>query len=171
MQGAVASTSTEMLATTQEISRNVSMTAEIARETDEAFDETKARLDALRVESEGINDVVNVIQTMAEQTNLLALNATIEAARAGEHGKGFAVVASEVKELARETSTNSELIRKQVSGIIERIGEVLDQAGRLEGSVRSVREHTMTIAAAVEEQSATMHSLTDLANQLSAEAR
>lgn len=169
MQEGVATSTSEMAIAMGDISRSVTQTADVARETDLAFDETKRSLDELREQSNGIEQVVTMIQTMAEQTNLLALNATIEAARAGEFGKGFAVVASEVKELARETAQSSDTIRKQIAGIVAKVNEVMEQATGLETSVRSVRENTSTIAAAVEEQSVTMGSLRELANQLTSD--
>ncbi|WP_425431997.1 methyl-accepting chemotaxis protein [Geodermatophilus ruber] len=74
-------------------------------------------VDALTQASTAIGEVIRIISGIAEQTNLLALNATIEAARAGEAGKGFAVVASEVKDLARETATATQRVADQIAAI------------------------------------------------------
>ena len=81
-----------------------------------------------------IGKVIEVIQDIAEQTDLLALNATIEAARAGDAGKGFAVVATEVKELAKQTATATEDIRKR----IEHIQGSAEKAVRMIGSIAEV---------------------------------
>ena len=92
---------------------------------------------------------------IAEQTNLLALNATIEAARAGEAGKGFAVVASEVKDLAQETARATEDIETKVASIQSEMTGAVDSINDIRDIVSRMSEHVTTIAAAVEEQTAT----------------
>ncbi|HEV3397257.1 MAG TPA: methyl-accepting chemotaxis protein, partial [Xanthobacteraceae bacterium] len=108
----------------------------------------------LSAASADIGKVVLLIQAIAEQTNLLALNATIEAARAGEAGKGFAVVASEVKQLATQTSKATE----EISGRINAVQGATDQAvaaiDNVDKTIARINEIGSRIAAAVEEQGA-----------------
>ena len=93
----VASATEEMTSSVNEISRQVQESSRIAGEAVKQAQQTDARINELSQAAGRIGDVVKLITAIAEQTNLLALNATIEAARAGEAGRGFAVVASEVK--------------------------------------------------------------------------
>ena len=109
----------------------------------------------LGTSSAEIGEVIKVITSIAEQTNLLALNATIEAARAGEAGKGFAVVASEVKDLARKTARSSEKIGRNIATIQSDAQEAVDAIGEITSIIRQINDIQTVVAAAVEEQAAT----------------
>jgi hypothetical protein len=115
-------------------------------------DELIARLGS---SGQAIGSAAGMINGIAEQTNLLALNATIEAARAGEAGKGFAVVANEVKELAGQTSQATSDIRNMISAIQSDTEEAVDAIARIAEVIECMRNVQGTIAAAVEEQTAT----------------
>ncbi|MBB5175044.1 methyl-accepting chemotaxis protein [Texcoconibacillus texcoconensis] len=99
----------------------------------EKTDSTSQLVDQLGKKSEKIGDIVSLITGISEQTNLLALNAAIEAARAGEHGKGFAVVADEVRKLAEQSAESSQ----QISEMIEEIQSDIDNAVHSMGEGRS----------------------------------
>ncbi len=110
----VASATEELSASIGEINRQVSESSRVAQEAVDEVKKTDQTVSTLSEAAAQIGDVVKLIQDIAEQTNLLALNATIEAARAGEAGKGFAVVASEVKNLATQTARATEEISKKI---------------------------------------------------------
>lgn len=159
--GSVAGAAAELTSASREISQQVHHASEsvnkamaVARETDREFT-------SLAELSNRIGDIVGIIRNIAEQTNLLALNATIEAARAGEAGKGFAVVASEVKTLAGQTAHATEEISGQISAIQSATQHALHAIQTITGSVGEIEARTVAIAAAVEEQEASTHSISN----------
>ncbi|MEO4046712.1 methyl-accepting chemotaxis protein [Pseudomonas sp. CAU 1711] len=192
----VATASQEMSATAHDVANNAAQAAEAARGADAATREGLAVIDrttlsieqlaselnaamheveSLASSSEQIGSVLEVIRAIAEQTNLLALNAAIEAARAGEAGRGFAVVADEVRNLAKRTQDSVEEIRqvienlqsgtrdvvgsmhsshKQAQGSVELVEQAVAALRRIGDAVGVINDMNLQIASAAEEQSA-----------------
>jgi methyl-accepting chemotaxis protein len=193
----IAAASEEMANTSQQISKNCSeasnysaevknivrngvekvrSTVEKIRDHADQTNQSAKMIDQLGQQTQKISGIVGTIQEIAEQTNLLALNAAIEAARAGEHGRGFAVVADEVRSLAGRTSGSTKEISAMISSIQETVGnatstmtinvkkmnEIAEDTVAIEeslnginDSVETVHSQLLEIASATEEQTAT----------------
>lgn len=151
----VASAMEEMSAASNEIT--VQASSARRKSNDTASEATRARetVGNLSHLVENIGEVVTAIQDIAEQTNLLALNATIEAARAGEAGKGFAVVADEVKKLASETSKKTEEIGSRIADIQGATQLSVDAMESIITNISDIDQAITGVSAAIEEQNAT----------------
>nr|WP_286927836.1 methyl-accepting chemotaxis protein [Pseudomonas sp. UBA7721] len=192
----VATAMNQMTATVHDVARNAEQASEAAvmadqqaREGDRVVSEAVAQIERLasevansseamsqlKGESDKIGSVLDVIKSVAQQTNLLALNAAIEAARAGEAGRGFAVVADEVRSLAQRTQQSTEEIEELIAGLqsgTQRAASVMDSSRQLTDStveltrragsslenitrtVSSIQAMNQQIATAAEEQTA-----------------
>ena len=155
----VATGTEQMMDSIREISRNANEAARVASEAVAVVESTDKTVSKLGASSAEIGDVIKVITAIAQQTNLLALNATIEAGRAGEAGKGFAVVATEVKELARETAKATSDISRRIEAIQHDTTSAVDAIHEIRAIVQRINEIQVSIASAVEEQTATTNEM------------
>jgi methyl-accepting chemotaxis protein len=150
----IAASSEEMSSSIAEISRQVGIARDFSKEAVSHAGGSSTIIKGLAESAQRINEVVKLISEIAEQTNLLALNATIEAARAGEAGRGFAVVASEVKALAAQTAKATGEIQAQVASIQTATAGAVQSTEAIVGDISKISEITVAIASAVEEQDA-----------------
>ncbi|WP_085905617.1 methyl-accepting chemotaxis protein [Kiloniella majae] len=150
----VATASEELSASIKEIGRQVEQSTAVTQEAVQQADSTRGIMSELAESTTKIGEVVGLITDIAEQTNLLALNATIEAARAGEAGKGFAVVASEVKNLSNQTSKATDEIALQINGVQAASMQAAEAITNITTTIQRVHEIASAIAAAVQEQAA-----------------
>jgi len=148
----VAAATEELGSSIVEISRQMQESSRITTEAVKQVETTDQRILELSQAANRIGDVVTLITAIAEQTNLLALNATIEAARAGEAGRGFAVVASEVKTLATQTAKATEEIGVQIAGMQTATQLSVGAIKEIGTTINRMSEIASAITAAVEEQ-------------------
>lgn len=165
----------------------VTKTIENIEEIDEIVRSASSAIEALGERTTAVGQIMDVIRDIADQTNLLALNAAIEAARAGEHGKGFAVVADEVRKLAERTTAATEEVTQSITAIqqdtsvaIERMsggvsivangvengkqaGEALQQ---ISGSTSQIHTQITAIAAATDQQTSASSEISEMVNTM-----
>lgn len=137
------------------IGAQVRQASQLADDASAAADEATANVERLRDSSAAIGNVVNLISQIARQTTLLALNSTIEAARAGAAGRGFAVVATEVKALAVQTQDATEEIKRKIDALQRDASSSADAVHRITSAISAIRPVFETVNGAVAEQNAT----------------
>ncbi|MBI9091852.1 MAG: methyl-accepting chemotaxis protein [Desulfobacterium sp.] len=150
----VSAATEEMTSTINEIGRNSEKSRVISQKAVASARGASEKMGQLEAAAKDIGKVTETITDISEQTNLLALNATIEAARAGEAGKGFAVVAGEIKELSRLTAEATNEIRDKITGVQTVTDEAISEIGDVSKIINDVNDITLTIATAIEEQTA-----------------
>ena len=168
---AMASASEELSASIREVSQQVAASASAARVSSEQAARSADGLDKLNTAVAGVDEIVQSINAVAEQTNLLALNATIEAARAGEAGKGFAVVASEVKTLAEQTQKLTDEIAGRLSEISSASDNAIESTRSIISQIEEIDSTTNALAAAIEEQTSATSEISASAQQAADGAR
>ena len=168
----------EMTAAVEEVARNAVSTSEASNQSTQAAREGRDRvvetvdaiqtmtqdvhttslmIEGLAAQGRDIGKVLDVIRAIAEQTNLLALNAAIEAARAGEAGRGFAVVADEVRALAHRTAQSTQEIEKMVAGIQNGTGEAVASMQQSNHRTQSTLEMARAAGVALEQITQSIH--------------
>jgi len=150
---AAAAASDEFAMSIGEISRQAASSASLARQATEAAGDADETISALSTSADQVGKIVELIQSIAQRTNLLALNASIEAARGGEAGRGFAVVASEVKELANQTSRATEQVAEQIRTMQNSTGASVDALRSIGEHIKQLETTAVSIASAVDQQS------------------
>src|SRR6266566_5737947 len=145
----------------QGIGAQVRDAGKLADQASDAAREASANVDRLRESSAAIGNVVNLIAQIARQTTLLALNSTIEAARAGAAGRGFAVVASEVKALAVQTQNATEEITKKIDALQRDAAGSVDAVHRISQAIAAIRPVFENVNGAVAEQNETTSEISD----------
>jgi len=148
----VASAAEELYASIAEINRQVGEAVNMSEKAASEAEDSNAVMQRLAQASQEIGEVIRVITDIAEKTDLLALNASIEAARAGDAGRGFAVVASEVKELASQTAQATERISQQISGIQSESRQAAEAIAHIGKVIARTNEINRAISAAADEQ-------------------
>ena len=147
-----------------EQSEHAGQSAEATQEITSSINDMVSQASEVGTQSQEIKNVITIIGDIADQTNLLALNAAIEAARAGEHGRGFAVVADEVRKLAERTQKSLSEINISVNTLVQSISGIVDGLERQSKKLESFNEF-------IEKMNENTQSSLDVANQTSAIAK
>ncbi|MCG5240799.1 methyl-accepting chemotaxis protein [Azospirillum doebereinerae] len=162
---AVAGATEQLAASIREIAQQVAESTAGSTRAVEDVRRTYQLIEQLDTVAKRTVEVVDLIRSIAEQTNLLALNATIEAARAGEAGKGFAVVASEVKNLANQTAKATDDVQAQIGAMTSATASVVEAMRGVGGVIETVNSVASSISAAIEEQGSATRAISTNVNE------
>lgn len=160
LASSVSAAAEELSATIRDISGRVSQSSSMTQNAAKDAQSSDTLMQSLAEKATAIGSIVNTIDDIAKKTNLLSLNATIEATKAGEAGKGFSVVATEVKQLAEQTAEATAEIRLQIEDIQNVTQKTVSAIQKIATAINELSEIAVQIAAAVEEQSATTEDVT-----------
>ena len=163
----VAAATEEMTSTISEIARKSENSRTISESAVSKAGDVSEKLGRLGEGAQEISKVTEVISDISEQINLLALNATIEAARAGEAGKGFTVVASEIKELAKQTAEATESVKVQIGNVQGATDETVSEVGQILDIIKEVSEIVSSISQEVESQATVTQEISQNISQTS----
>lgn len=144
--------SDEVARAVEEIITQVKKSSQLTSDSVVQVGKAHKQIESLSQQAAQIENIINLISDIAEQTNLLALNATIEAARAGEAGRGFAVVASEVKALATQTAKATDDIRSQVSDMLSAVHVGVQSTAQINETIEKVSDTGASVMVAAEQQ-------------------
>ncbi|WP_217693627.1 methyl-accepting chemotaxis protein [Salinivibrio sp. ES.052] len=136
----------------------------------ERMGQSSKEVDQLKEQSDKITSVLSVIGGIAEQTNLLALNAAIEAARAGEQGRGFAVVADEVRTLASRTQTSTHEIREMLDGLHVHVDSAVETIAASDQECQTMAKTSADIGERITSVSAAFSQVNDMTSQIASAA-
>lgn len=155
----------EELASSIDLLRQVAgANADTVAQTGFRVEQVRAAVDELAVWSRSIADASSLIRSIAGQTGLLALNAAIEAARAGDAGRGFSVVASEVKDLAHQTTSSVDEIGATIDGVQAAIASVITIVEAMATDAHALQEQQSVLSSAIAEQAGVVHAIADVAS-------
>lgn len=162
---AVAAAVEQFASTVDEINNQIGDASVIASEASKQVERAYGMIKGLDEMTKAVTTIVDLIRNITNQTNLLSLNANIEAANAGEAGKGFEIVAREIQGLARETAASTDKINAQIEEMQASTKEVVGVMEFMQDTIGRLNNMTLNVSSAVEQQSASTHEISHNLNE------